>query len=622
MEASSSLLMSAPPRSSPAFYCHEQLRQQFASKPLLVSARAATIVSTLSTLRLRAVIGYVPAPQRALLLKDALIRLGPAWVKLGQMLATRPDIMPAPHRAALRELHDSVPPFDGEVAMRVVHSELPNASTAFKRIDTTPVAAASLGQVHRAELADGRRVALKIRRPGAADALRLDAHVLRRITEVLASSKLASPAAPTIVDELMAAAFEELDYTREAEKCAAFRTLYGNEHGVVAPAVHRHLTTERVLCLDWVDGAKLDDANALADVGASSDAARSELLRRGVRLSCKQLLGVGLMHADPHPGNLLATPRGNLAYLDFGACIVVPPPDRAAFARSIVHFMNRDGARLADDLHALGFLPEEADARKAATALTEALQRDDDSGGSGDGNGGSQMAITRAAAAVVSALSQPDIGFRVPQRHATIARALASLEGTANALYPGFDAVRAAYPDAVRELIRADDGELLWQLSVDERGGVRWDRAKALLATLRGAAEQRRQQRGSVSSSCSSSSSSSSSFGKFLPDPREEKEDAELLARAAESAARRLLSPDADATRHALADGLRASLLGGGISSATVPSIVSVGRISRAAMRLLSRAPKAWARVARVPLRAACERGILAASRAVRTGNI
>ena len=180
----------------------------------------------------------------------------------------------------------------------------------------------------------------------------------------------------------------------------------------------------------------------------------------------------------------------------------------------------------------------------------------------------------------------------------------------------------AAYPDAVRELIRADDGELLWQLSVDERGGVRWDRAKALLATLRGAAEQRRQQRGSVSSSCSSSSSSSSSFGKFLPDPREEKEDAELLARAAESAARRLLSPDADATRHALADGLRASLLGGGISSATVPSIVSVGRISRAAMRLLSRAPKAWARVARVPLRAACERGILAASRAVRTGNI
>ena len=128
MEASSSLLMSAPPRSSPAFYCHEQLRQQFASKPLLVSARAATIVSTLSTLRLRAVIGYVPAPQRALLLKDALIRLGPAWVKLGQMLATRPDIMPAPHGAALRELHDSVPPFDGEVAMRVVHSELPNAT--------------------------------------------------------------------------------------------------------------------------------------------------------------------------------------------------------------------------------------------------------------------------------------------------------------------------------------------------------------------------------------------------------------------------------------------------------------------------------------------------------------
>ena len=267
-------------------------------------------------------------------LRETLVTLGAFFVKVGQALASRPDLLPPAFTRELEKLQDRIPPFSDNAARALIAAELGVASpdTIFSSLTPTPVAAASLGQVYRGIVwATGQQVAVKVQRPGVASAVARDAFLLRGAASFLRSARRVNTDLPALVDEWAASLFRELDYRREAEAGAEFKRLYGELEGVYVPSMLPELTTRRVLVMEWVDGTRLRSAGDVVEGGGgggnsgapfastpANAAADLALVDVGVRCSLEQMLECGFFHSDPHPGNLLRTRDGKLAYLDFG----------------------------------------------------------------------------------------------------------------------------------------------------------------------------------------------------------------------------------------------------------------------------------------------------------------
>lgn len=271
-----------------------------------------------------------------------MLRVGPSLSKnvspsvftiFALCLLSRPDVLPPEFLRELEKLQDRLPPFPTDQALAVIEAEYGRpASEVFAYISDTPVAAASLGQVFRATLMDGSDVAVKVQRPGVVSSISLDVLILRQLAgEVRRWGKLNTDL-PALIDEWAASLFKELDYRAEAANGMKFKELYSHLEGVYVPTMHTALTTRRVLVMEWVQGERLRTAYAASGGGstppaASAAAARTltagsqddlRLVEVGVRCSLEQLLEYGYYHADPHPGNLLRTEDGKLAYIDFG----------------------------------------------------------------------------------------------------------------------------------------------------------------------------------------------------------------------------------------------------------------------------------------------------------------
>ena len=242
----------------------------------------------------------------------------------------------------------------------------------------------------------GLDVAVKLQRPGLAESVALDATILRLIARIVRRFVRLRSDVVGIVDELIGRIFDEMDYRREADSIRRFRDVYrvgggagsGLEGLVRAPAVLDELSTRAVLVMEWIDGARLTDVDAVAAAGLTP----SDLLERGVRCSLHQLLETGFMHSDPHPGNLLVAPDGSLVYLDFGMVVEVSPGTRRAMIRGLVGFVNRDAQSLVGDLRTLDFLPSDVDHAAAGAALRgvfeassagKAARAGEDAGGGG-----------------------------------------------------------------------------------------------------------------------------------------------------------------------------------------------------------------------------------------------
>jgi len=328
-------------------YNAEDLAADFSRRPLEVAARVAAITSALGSfgvsLALDVATGAFPRTQaaRAVQLRRALTRLGPTFIKLGQALSTRPDLMPPLFLAELAELQDALPGFPDSEAFALVEAELGMPlEKLYRRVTPKPVAAASLGQVYKAELLDsGASVAIKVQRPGTAAAMRLDFFVVRAGAAFLDSAVPGlNTSLAAAVDAFAAKVFCELDYVAEGRSCERFAALYGDAPDVLVPTVHWDACSSRVLTMEWVDGIKLSDTAALAAQG--QDVVR--LVNIGIRCSLRQLLEAGFFHADPHPGNLLGTPDGRLAFIDFGMMAETPATARYAIIVHVCHLVNRD----------------------------------------------------------------------------------------------------------------------------------------------------------------------------------------------------------------------------------------------------------------------------------------
>ncbi|KAK9099883.1 hypothetical protein Scep_023313 [Stephania cephalantha] len=435
--------------------------------------------------------------QRAIKFRETLIRLGPFYVKaigcLGQALSTRSDILPKVYCQELAKLQDQIPPFPTRTAIKSIESQLgAPISQIFADISPEPMAAASLGQVYKATLHSGELVAVKVQRPGMSLRLTLDALLFHMIGGQLKRFAKARKDLLVAVNEMVRHMFEEIDYVLEGQNAERFDSLYGrltecghgqekettesvarkkNANYVKVPKIYWNLTRKAVLTMEWIDGIKLTDADRLKKASLN----RVKLIDQGLYCSLRQLLEVGFFHADPHPGNLVATEDGFLAYFDFGMMGDIPRHYRVGLIQMLVHFVNRDSWALANDFLSLGFIPDGVDLPSVSDALQASFGR---------GNRQSQdfQSIMNQLYDIMY-----EFNFSLPPDYALVVRALGSLEGTAKALDPDFKVVESAYPFVIGRLLAdpsADMRKILRQLLIRNNGSIRWNRLERLVAAI------------------------------------------------------------------------------------------------------------------------------------------
>ncbi|MBD0334956.1 MAG: AarF/ABC1/UbiB kinase family protein [Cyanobacteria bacterium Co-bin13] len=409
---------------------------------------------------------------RAQQFRQILTRLGPAYIKVGQALSTRPDLVPPTFLEELTKLQDQLPPFPNELAFQFIETELgAPPSQLFAELSAEPIAAASLGQVYRGRLHTGEEVAVKVQRPGLAQQITRDLYILRWLAQ-FATKRISQVRSDLvgIMDEFGTRIFEEMDYTHEAQNAERFASLYGHLRDIYVPRIYEAYTARRVLTMEWITGTKLTNIEQLKAQGIDA----TYLIDVGVQCSLRQLLEHGFFHADPHPGNLLATPDGKLAYLDFGMMSEVKPYQRYGLIEAVVHMVNRDFEGLARDYVNLEFLTPDTDLRPIVPALSEVFS---------NALGASVAELNFKSITDEFSALMYEYPFRVPAYYALIIRSLVTLEGIAINVDPDFKVLSKAYPYIAKRLLTDSSPQLRTSLRdlLFKEGRFRWNRLENLL---------------------------------------------------------------------------------------------------------------------------------------------
>lgn len=410
--------------------------------------------------------------RRAEQLRIMLTQLGPAFIKVGQALSTRPDLVPPSYLEELTKLQDQLPPFPNEVAYQFIEEELGDRPEfIYAELSPDPVAAASLGQVYKGKLKTGETVAVKVQRPGLAESMARDIYILRELA-IWAQKNLKQVRSDlvAIMDEFGTRIYEEMDYTKEGQNAERFNELYGHLKDIYVPKIYWEYTRRRVLTMEWVTGTKLTQLEALKAQGIDA----KYLIEVGVQCSLRQLLEHGFFHADPHPGNLLATKDNKLAYLDFGMMSEVKPYQRYGLIEAVVHLVNRDFEGLAGDYVKLEFLTPDTDLTPIIPALANVFN---------NALGASVAELNFKS--ITDQLSEImyEYPFRVPAYYALIIRSLVTLEGIAINVDPNFKVLSKAYPYVAKRLLTDSSPELRTSLRdlLFKDNEFRWNRLENLL---------------------------------------------------------------------------------------------------------------------------------------------
>jgi ubiquinone biosynthesis protein len=353
-----------------------------------------------------------------------LTDLGPTFIKLGQLLATREDIFPPEITRALSSLHANVPPMKSRHVERQLRHALGREFTnTFAFVDPNPLAAASIGQVHRARLASGETVVVKVQRPGLAKMVKADLALMRFFSSLLASviPELTAMDLPSLLDAFERSIFAELDFKREAENGARLAELLRGAREVRVPYIHHDLTHETLLVMEEVHGRRLSDLDP-----AEQKRARARLLRAFSR----QILDHGVFHGDPHPGNVLVEESGRLVLLDLGAVERVDEALRSSLGRLVLAMALGRRRALADAVLALSptGAPVDIDRARLEAELSQLVA---DAGGKGDGARvlGQMLALGR------------NHRLRLHPSLLALVRAMALLDGVLRGLDPARDLV-------------------------------------------------------------------------------------------------------------------------------------------------------------------------------------
>jgi len=413
---------------------------------------------------------------------NVITDLGPCYIKLGQALSTRPDLVRQDWLTELTNLQDNLPPFEHKTALKILEKELGSqANILFDDFPNEPIASASLGQVYKAKLSNNYYVAVKVQRPNLEFIIRRDVVILKLLANFLA------PFLPLnigvgigeIIDEFGKALFEEINYEKEAINAERFAKLFKNNPQVIIPKVEKSFSSKKVITTSWIEGVKLKDRNEIEQ----NDLIPSSFIRTGVISGLQQLFEYGYFHADPHPGNMFALrggdhKNGHIAYVDFGMMDSISDFDRLTLIKAIVHLINNEFLLLAKDFQKLGFLSDDQDLQSLVNPLKEVLG---DSLGKEVGNFNFKE-ITDKFSKLMYAYP-----FRVPSRFALIIRAVVSQEGLALRLDPEFKIVRIAYPYIAKKLLTDNSDEIvniLLEIIFDKEGRIQTDKLESLLNIL------------------------------------------------------------------------------------------------------------------------------------------
>jgi len=384
------------------------------------------------------------APER---LASDLEHLGPTFVKLGQLLSTRPDLLPEPYLVELARLQDAVEPFAADVVARIIEEELGSPiPKVFAHFDVQPRAAASLAQVHCAELRDGRRVAIKIQRPGIRREVALDLEALGSVAELLHrhSDTARRYSVLTIYQTFRKTLLQELDLMREAASLENFREYLQKFPRIVVPApIHEH-TTSKVLTMEFIDGSRID---ALSD--EERDALPgAELAEELFQAYLHQILVEGTFHADPHPGNVLLTRTQQLGLIDLGMVGYLRPAQQRQLLHLLLALSDTDGDRAAIMVLRLATPHEVTDPERFQREIAELVSVHGSAPLKALSCGRLLMQICRVAATS---------GVLLPSELSVLAKALLNLDQIALGLDPAFDPA-ASIRRYVQELMRARIG--------------------------------------------------------------------------------------------------------------------------------------------------------------------
>ncbi|KAH9698500.1 protein ACTIVITY OF BC1 COMPLEX KINASE 3 [Citrus sinensis] len=460
-------------------YSPELLARNYGSRPVQLLRRTLQILVALGSFSLKLLIdqrnGVLDQNKRkrAAELRRIFTRLGPTFVKLGQGLSTRPDICPPEYLEELSELQDALPTFPDAEAFSCIERELGlTLDSIFSSISPSPIAAASLGQVYKAQLKySGQIVAVKVQRPGIEEAIGLDFYLIRGVgflinkyVDIITTDVVA------LIDEFASRVYQELNYVQEGQNARRFKKLYADKEDVLVPDIFWDYTSGKVLTMEWVEGVKLNEQVAIESQGLKV----LDLVNTGIQCSLRQLLEYGYFHADPHPGNLLATPEGKLAFLDFGMMSETPEEARFAIIGHVVHMVNRDYEAMARDYYALDFLSPDVDVSPIVPALRNFF---DDALNSSV----SELNFKTIVDGLGAVLYQ--YPFNVPAYYALILRSLTVLEGLALYADPNFKVLAASYPYFAKRLL-TDPNPYLRDALVEllfKDGRFRWNRLENLL---------------------------------------------------------------------------------------------------------------------------------------------
>ena len=373
--------------------------------------------------------------RRARWITRQFLALGSAFIKLGQLLSARPDVLPAELVEELARLQDQVPAFGFDVVQGLLEQELGERCAEIVDLEQIPLGAASLAQVHRASLRSGRQVVLKVQRPGLERVFRSDLEVLQQLAAVVQRHPRWGRGRDWvgIAQECRRVLLRELDFRLEAEHAARFRQQFLDDPGIRVPGVIWELSSRRVLCLDYLPGIKITDRPALIKAGINP----ALVAEKGAASYLQQLVRFGFFHADPHPGNLAVAADGALIYYDFGMMGQLSSRLRGRLGSMVRAAASRDASGLVEELQAAGVIAPGVELgpvrRLVRVMLNEALTPPF-----------SSNVLEKLSGDLYDLVyGQP---FRLPPELIFVMRALSTFEGVGRTLDPGFSLVAIARP--------------------------------------------------------------------------------------------------------------------------------------------------------------------------------
>ena len=377
---------------------------------------------------------------QAVWIRESLLELGPTFIKLGQLFSTRADLFPSEYVEELSKLQDQVPAFTYEQAAAIIEGDLGKPlPQLFRSFDPIPLAAASLGQVHKAQLYTGEEVVVKVQRPGLQKLFTIDLAILKKIAHYFQNHPKWGKGRDWlgIYDECCRILWQETDYLNEGRNADTFRRNFRGEDWVKVPRVYWRYTSVRVLTLEYLPGIKISHYEALEAAGLD----RKILAKLGAKAYLQQLLNDGFFHADPHPGNLAVNPDGALIFYDFGMMGKITANVREKLMETLFGIAEKNGERVVTSLIELGALSPTGDRGAVRRSVQFMLDNFMD-------KPFEEQSVSQISDDLYEiAYDQP---FRFPATFTFVMRAFSTLEGVGKGLDPEFNFMEVAQPFAMQ----------------------------------------------------------------------------------------------------------------------------------------------------------------------------